>query len=787
MVPSSGFQHLCGDICSCVKGNLFVDIFGGVEVFGCSRENVNLSSTSRIREVFMFTPLALLLVGCAGMPTAGTGCKIEQTHCASSVRPKVVVNTDTWNDANNPRRMLARIQSNLDRVAAGQPTWPAPAGEASDPLLKIVDAYSDFLRGDFKSMDATLAGVNAAAAKGRAATIKSFKTSNPFWFNAYAQKELAAYTTQLRFGMHSPSPLVMLYAGLRAVDGTLWGQMDDPSNVENRVTGFLTTSPENGTWLKLPCRTVIGRVPEFEAAAADLKSLGGPVLACPVDGPIDYARDEMLALHPGRLNPHVTPPPAHRPIFIAALPKPPAPDSREAAIEEMGTHPQQAAAILEHYSHVDTLGELDYALFLHAFKPESPARDATIRHLLSEIAKKVKASHRSVSDFAPKPYDGTDASLLNIIRLASITGVANSDSAYYAIPCAILIARPALVPAIGEYFGSNMDNFMPRSGCAENDFTRMGFPTQAVRAFEEASTQADGNFISTSQGSMVYGLAAAQDAANTKMRVDPLFYVNEPVELGSFEYPYQVWGYTSLNNYVVSQHLRKLYRVAHTQLAAYYRKHMHLDREDSVLAAKVALFQSVFGADCGGDVPDISIRQRLLEDATRDEIKRLLDDGDAYASYVDACSKYAGKDPLLLVAVADPAAFPLVLRHEPDINIRNPIGKTALMEAAQFNQLGIVKLLLERHALVNTTTWGDSDPLHGFGTQLGDDARTALMYAAANGSLKLIETLLDAGADPYQADTKGYRAIDYLLGYGPTPPNPHLSNRQRMQAVRWLF
>ncbi|MBD8881122.1 ankyrin repeat domain-containing protein [Rhodanobacter sp. 7MK24] len=62
-----------------------------------------------------------------------------------------------------------------------------------------------------------------------------------------------------------------------------------------------------------------------------------------------------------------------------------------------------------------------------------------------------------------------------------------------------------------------------------------------------------------------------------------------------------------------------------------------------------------------------------------------------------------------------------------------------------------------------------------------------MKHAAANGSLDLIKALLDAGADPYQADTKGHRAIDYLLGYGPTPPNSRLSERQRQRAAQWLF
>ena len=67
------------------------------------------------------------------------------------------------------------------------------------------------------------------------------------------------------------------------------------------------------------------------------------------------------------------------------------------------------------------------------------------------------------------------------------------------------------------------------------------------------------------------------------------------------------------------------------------------------------------------------------------------------------------------------------------------------------------------------------------------DGRTALMYAAANASLPVIKLLLAAGADPYQADTKGCRAIDYLLGFGPVPANPRPTPDKRMEAARLLF
>lgn len=106
------------------------------------------------------------------------------------------------------------------------------------------------------------------------------------------------------------------------------------------------------------------------------------------------------------------------------------------------------------------------------------------------------------------------------------------------------------------------------------------------------------------------------------------------------------------------------------------------------------------------------------------------------------------------------------------------------MFAAQHDLIQSARLLLAHHAAVNATTMEARD---GWSYSLAHDARTPLMYAAASGSLSMIERLLDAGANPYQVDTKGARAIDYLLGFGPVAPNSRLTQTQRMQAAQWLF
>src|SRR5437868_11440688 len=72
-------------------------------------------------------------------------------------------------------------------------------------------------------------------------------------------------------------------------------------------------------------------------------------------------------------------------------------------------------------------------------------------------------------------------------------------------------------------------------------------------------------------------------------------------------------------------------------------------------------------------------------------------------------------------------------------------GITALMQAAQIGDLGIVKLLLNKGANVNARA-----------REMGT---AALMNAAAIGNTEMVRLLLDKGADIHTQDTEGMTAL----------------------------
>jgi hypothetical protein len=152
------------------------------------------------------------------------------------------------------------------------------------------------------------------------------------------------------------------------------------------------------------------------------------------------------------------------------------------------------------------------------------------------------------------------------------------------------------------------------------------------------------------------------------------------------------------------------------------------------------------------------------------------------ATYGGAWHHVGDPDPLISVAVHRPEVLRLLLDRGPlappyldelrrgdqtvDANARTRIGKTPLMVAAEIDRLESVRILLDHGADPNAAL--DAP-------ELRHDRRTALHYAAAGASAPVIEALLDAGADPAAADTRGFSAVDYLQGRGPTGSNPKLT------------
>jgi ankyrin repeat protein len=123
-------------------------------------------------------------------------------------------------------------------------------------------------------------------------------------------------------------------------------------------------------------------------------------------------------------------------------------------------------------------------------------------------------------------------------------------------------------------------------------------------------------------------------------------------------------------------------------------------------------------------------------------------------------------------------------QHPTDLNAPIGDGYTALHVACLFGHEALVAHLLDRHALVNmnaintskatplhlSVTFRDIDTARRISSLLVDNGaelnapqaggQTPLHHAVARGALKLVEFLVEAGADPFLKDEQGRAPVD---------------------------
>lgn len=407
------------------------------------------------------------------------------------------------------------------------------------------------------------------------------------------------------------------------------------------------------------------------------------------------------------------------------------------------------------------------AVDLRLFLDQTELRHDEIQKLLSEVAAKEHPG------FKLKSYDGSVKGLA--VYIAATAGE---------LPCGLFERYPDLVGALRARFGSSMDNFLPRTTCRAPDYD----VPKSVSKFLAALHAYDGDAFNRCTGTLRYSYyrEALYDGVIVAAAPGALSDVPDTPPLD--EVPLQRWAYGSLWNWRAFLAVKAQFLDARRDLADYYRNRFHLDDQDAVRAAHAGLWLGQTSWTRQVQPMPSPLRRAVLE-GDDDAVERLA---------AERSNEGGSNDPLLLVAVEHPRALRALLSHGAAIDEPNFLGKTALMSAAQFDRLDAITLLLEAGAPVNAAT---RDPAEIAGNDVEDPnnqwsgcgfyriahgRRTALMYAAANGSLPTIKALLRAGADRALLDSRGRSAREYLLGAGPVPKNPLLTDADLKEAEALL-
>ena len=223
--------------------------------------------------------------------------------------------------------------------------------------------------------------------------------------------------------------------------------------------------------------------------------------------------------------------------------------------------------------------------------------------------------------------------------------------------------------------------------------------------------------------------------------------------IGLHTLPLQAWGATDLWTYRQEQKIDADFRRAKRDLTRYYQRAFGMSDYQARVTAFYAVW-SIGGAESWAVTGKVNrLALAILQHRPLPVVKAAL----AREAKIPMTTYFA--------AVAYPAALRCLLARQNDVDVVNDYGKTLLMEAARYNQLRTVKMLLARGVNVNAKTnapegyaedYQAMPDNHGF--------RTALMFAASYAGLPVIKALLAAGADINARDSTGLSAYDYLEG-----------------------
>ena len=469
----------------------------------------------------------------------------------------------------------------------------------------------------------------------------------------------------------------------------------------------------------------------------------------------------------------------------------------EEAFKYVSSEPTAAEKIFR--NHQTLQARLGLALALR-FSSNAKTHKKEIKDLLDGISSADIKDGRLPVDM-PDQYDGSIAALVDYMRAAAGS---------VAFSCKLFQKYPELLPLLGGYFYNSTDAFTPRADCEEEP--HLPIP-HSVQEYTKAAFAYDGEAFDRCTGTMRSGYGREFWLARLKRGFFPRTLLSSKdttlawTKLG--EIPLHTWAYDGLWNWHAYLHTRDLFLKAREDLYQYYQANFGLAPDEAMQAAHNGLWQDMVGWAWNREPEPDPVRKAILEGVGTDEIVKLLankKNNDPQASEENQQTGHhkkhfvgrANSDSLLLLAVERPEVENLLLKNGEDVNQQNLYGKTALMAAAQSDNLDTVQLLIKNGANVNAASYPPdqiqgNDPIvkdRGWGGcgnyRITNGGRTSLMYAAANASLPAIKALLEAGADKSKKDSEGKTALDYSMGNGPGPANPKLEGADLEEAKKLL-
>lgn len=228
------------------------------------------------------------------------------------------------------------------------------------------------------------------------------------------------------------------------------------------------------------------------------------------------------------------------------------------------------------------------------------------------------------------------------------------------------------------------------------------------------------------------------------------------------------WGYSGPWNYRKYLEFEAILPKVQKSLAEKYIRDYRLEPVKAHELAVKGIDAALARGFRSGSVEDDEYQQlhwALLSGKTVDEVLPFLPD-------LATMKENEYKDSAVAFAIGHPHLVELLLKHGFNPNQANAFGKTALMYAAQFNDLESAKILVRYGANIELAT---IQPLDSCTYTISSNRVTALHYAVRYASDDFITWLVRAGAVVSARDSNGKTPLDYLTKFGGTVEHENYS------------
>lgn len=259
----------------------------------------------------------------------------------------------------------------------------------------------------------------------------------------------------------------------------------------------------------------------------------------------------------------------------------------------------------------------------------------------------------------------------------------------------------------------------------------------------------------------------------------------------------QYWSVQSISNHLLYEKFNTLYLQSLQDLIKYYETKFNYKTDESIYFAS-HFVNEILNFACGNyrQALKLSMLERKLTNKNFDkenflnelsmaekvDLNLMLNIATLYSRDFELLEKLikmgaqvnTGDESVLFFALRNHEVMEFLLKNGADVNYANSFGKTILFYAVEFNDLKLVKKIVQNNIDINKKYMDFNEkniissgfkniPFYQNLCGLEHTKRNILMHAAMHSGVDILKVFVDLKIDLHEVDELGYNALDYAI------------------------